>query len=372
MDIDTIGLAGDSAITISWDRRLALGPRRAEPLSVLASTEPQVLAEMERLLGQEDTRSSLIQPVEFFRVLKSQNGHELSRTEALALEVLRDGPLSRDQLGKLTGAMDPSMVPTGRLESLGLLQRSTLTPTDILHVRGDFLRWNAPAARLGLRLFAQAMRLSDDAMANLVFETFIQQVTERLVGRLLRQKAPQLQDGTNQRHHEFKPSRAGSIDHGLLQLMLSNQNHLGFSLSPSYKHPLIGIGAPAAILAPGLAKRLGARLVIPEHAEVANAIGAIISMEYLSIEAVVSPKDGGFVVHGPLSRKTFADLKQAKNWAAKHVMRLLEERIAAEGQTGLPYQKDIQVKDSLAGTPWGPIFVESTVRAVGVCKPALG
>jgi hypothetical protein len=116
---------------------------------------------------------------------------------------------------------------------------------------------------------------------------------------------------------------------------------------------------------------MGAKLVIPEHADVANAVGAIVSMEYLVVEAVVSPKDEGFVVHGPKSRKTFAELEPAKEWAGKHAMILLEERIAEEGQSGLLYQKELQCKDSIAETSWGPIFVECTVRAVGVCKPDL-
>ena len=160
VDIDTIGLAGDSAITVSREHRLSLGPRRVEPLSVLAHNQPQALDEMERLLALGEKRSSMIQPVEFFRILKGNGSHDLSRTEALTLEVLRDGPRSRDHLGQLVGVMDPSMVPTGRLESLGVIQLSTLTPTDVLHVQGIFTRWNVPAARLGLHLFVLASALA--------------------------------------------------------------------------------------------------------------------------------------------------------------------------------------------------------------------
>jgi N-methylhydantoinase A/oxoprolinase/acetone carboxylase beta subunit len=394
VDIDTIGLAGDSSVAISRDRHLSLGPRRAEPLSVLAYSAPGVLAELQRLLDLGDRRSSMIQPVEFYRILKGSGGHELSRTETLTLEALRGGPLSRDRLGEVTGVLDPSMVPTGRLESLGIIQRATLTPTDILHVQGTFTRWNVEASRLSLHLFALAMELSDEALAELVLETFIRQATEHLVGRLLRQQAALVQDGVavrqsgarlphymagrtgshrseNRRQNATRPG-TGTLDEGLLQLLLSNQDHLGFTLTPSYQHPLIAIGAPASALAPGLAKRMGAALVIPEHADVANAVGAIVSMEYIVIEAVVSPKDEGFVVHGPKSRKTFEELEPAREWAGKHAMKLLEERIAEEGQSGLQYQKELQFKDSIAETSWGPIFVESTVRAVGVCKPALG
>ena len=374
VDIDTIGLAGDSSVTISRDRHLSLGPRRAEPLAVLAHNQPRVLEELERLLSLGDKRSSMIQPVEFFRILRVDGGHELSRTEVLALEALQDGPLSKDRLGQLTGVMDPSMVPTGRLESLGIIQRATLTPTDILHVQGVFTRWNVQAARLGLRLFARVMDLSDETLAELVLETFIRLSTEHLVGRLLRQRtgpgrpAARRSESYRSGIHRSGTHRsgAGSLEDGLLQLLLSNQDHLGFTLTPAYQHPLIAIGAPASALAPGLARRLGAKLVIPEHADVANAVGAIISMEYIVVEAVVSPKDEGFVVHGPKSRKTFADLEPAKDWAGHHVMKLLEERLADEGQSGLHYQKEIQVKDSIAETAWGPIFVESTVRAVGV------
>jgi N-methylhydantoinase A/oxoprolinase/acetone carboxylase beta subunit len=381
VDIDTVGLAGDSAVSISRDRRLSLGPRRGEPLSLFCHEYPAMVEEIERLWSIRDRRSSMIQALEFFRILKTYDGRPLSRSEGLTLEALRDGPLSRDQLASRIAVSDPSMVPSTRLESLGLIQRSTLTPTDVMHVRGDFVRWDATAARLGIRFFAHAMKVTEEALAAMILETFTLQSAEYLVGRLLRQRVagtplvaryPLVLHGSAQQGTTHRSHRVVHPGDELLALLLSGQDHLGFTVTPAYRHPLIVIGAPASVLGPALAKRIGASLVVPEHAEVANAVGAITSMEYIVVEAILSPKDDGFIVHAPDQRRQFDDLDEAKEWAKVHVTALLDEHIQGEGTTGLPYQRDVQVRDMMADTVWGTIFVECTVRAVGVCKPALG
>ena len=40
---------------------------------------------------------------------------------------------------------------------------------------------------------------------------------------------------------------------------------------------MIGIGAPTHVFLPDVAKALGTNCIIPEHAEVANALGAVIA-----------------------------------------------------------------------------------------------
>ena len=352
VDIDTIGLAGDSAVSINRDRLVSLGPRRAVPLAVLGHEHPGILDELECLWQLRDRRSPLVQPVEFFRLVK--DGATLYDSERRTLDALSGGPLSRDRLAESLGAGDPSMVPVSRMETLGLIQRSAITPTDVLHFRGVFTPWNAEASRRGLRLFAYTARLDPERLADLILETFTRQSVRALVHRLLRHS-----------------SGRGASEGGLLDLLLSAEIRSGLSVKPSYAHPLIAIGAPAWALAPAVAERLGAALVVPEHADVANAVGAITGMQMIVIEAVLAPSGLGFVVHTPAERREFEKMDEARDWARLHVMDMLETRIREEGQEGLPYHREVEVRDSIAQTKEGELFLESVIRAVGVCKPSL-
>ena len=364
VDIDTVGLAGDSALSVSRDRRLSIGPRKAIPLAVLGFCDENIETELERLWAIRERRSSLVQPVEFYRLAKADAPRELSGSEERVLDILGDGPLSRDRMADLTGATDPSLVPVARLETLGFIERSALTPTDMLHVSGVFSRWNARAAELGVRLTAPALGVAPAALPGLVLEEFARRLAERLVARVLRQK-----DGF------ANPSAFGTLkellhDNGLMRLLLSGTDHLGFSLAPQYGHPLIAIGAPAGVLAPAAARLMGASLVVPAHAEVANAVGAITGMQSIVVEAAVSPKGGGFVAHTPDERREFKNLEAAKSWAERQVSVLLEERIREDGQPELEYHRSLQVKDNVAETQEGSVFVECIVRASAVSRTA--
>jgi N-methylhydantoinase A/oxoprolinase/acetone carboxylase beta subunit len=365
VDIDTLGLAGDSVVTVSRDRQLFLGPRRAVPLSVLAGEFESVVGELERIWDIRANRSSLIQPVEFFVAVRGAGETKLTDTERRTLDALAEEPKSRDGLAESIKVIDPSMVPTNRMETLGLIRRSALTPTDILHVRGIFTRWNTAAARLGLRLVADRLKIGEDALEDRIMETFTRQSVRYLVGRLLRHPGGKFDD-------EKHSPMLDKVDEGLTELLLSGKDKLGFSLKPTYIHPLIAIGAPAYALAPAVAQRLGAELVVPEHADVANAVGAITGMQTITVEAIVSATETGYLSYTPAERKDFEELESAMEWTKVRVMELLDLKIREEGQGGLEYQRELQVRDNVAQVPAGDFFLESAVRGVGFCKPALG
>jgi N-methylhydantoinase A/oxoprolinase/acetone carboxylase beta subunit len=365
VDIDTIGLAGDSTVSVSRNGELSLGPRRAVPIAVLGHEQSGIIEEMKRLYAIRESRSSLIQPVEFFRVITNHRPKEITNSEKRALETLRDGPLSRDQMGERMGVIDPSMVPTDRLEKIGVLQRATLTPTDILHVQGTFSRWNVEASRWALRLFAQRLNIEDDTFGTIILDNLSRRLTEHLITHIMKKngsEAPQYPLGFSDNLEDCE----------LLKLLSSQTNKFGFHLQSRYDHPLIVIGAPAGAFGPAIAQRLGAQVIIPENAEVANALGAITGIQSIVVEAILEPNIDQFIVHSPVERRSFDDLEEAKEWAKNHVLELLDHRIAEEGQKEFNYHKEIEITDQTGATKDGSIFLESTIRGVGLYKPALG
>ncbi|HEX2949433.1 MAG TPA: hydantoinase/oxoprolinase family protein [Armatimonadota bacterium] len=358
VDIETVGLGGDSIIGLTKDGKLTIGPRRAIPLAYLADNCPSILDELHRLWAMRDNRSALVQPVECFRLVRDTISSDLSQNEVRVLEVLANGPRSREQLAEHLEAIDPSLVPVNRLETLGMIQRSTLTPTDIMHIQGIYTAWNREAAEIGLRIFAHRAGMDPTVLAERCLDDFSNEMTLHLLHRVLRHQQPALPDFPQ-----------GPANRALLHLLCNDTAVLGLSLHVQCENPLIAIGAPAQVLAKDAAARLGAELLVPEHAEVANAVGAISGVLTLQLEATIIPDDDMYVAHTPLECREFDTLKAAQEWASAAVETLLEDRIRDAQVEGFTFHRTIQGVDRFGALGTGDIFLEHRLRATAVGRP---
>jgi len=80
--------------------------------------------------------------------------------------------------------------------------------------------------------------------------------------------------------------------------------------------PVVGIGAPAQSFYPPIADFMDVEVVVPEHAEVANAVGAVVGVVRQSMQITISPLAGlSVVVHAPEEQKEFEELEAAADWA---------------------------------------------------------
>jgi hypothetical protein len=84
------------------------------------------------------------------------------------------------------------------------------------------------------------------------------------------------------------------------------------------QQPIIGIGAPAGILLPDVAQALHTELILPEHYQVANAVGAIAGSVMVEEEILIYPnlsRSGlevfGYYVQAGDERHTFEELAEA-------------------------------------------------------------
>src|SRR5581483_1685766 len=81
---------------------------------------------------------------------------------------------------------------------------------------------------------------------------------------------------------------------------------------PRLANPLVAIGAPAAAFYPEIARRLGARLIVPEHAAVCNAVGAVVGVVSETVDILVNqPQWKVFRVHDPAGIRDFAEPEEA-------------------------------------------------------------
>jgi hypothetical protein len=82
--------------------------------------------------------------------------------------------------------------------------------------------------------------------------------------------------------------------------------------------PIIGIGAPAGIFLPEVARILHTELILPEHHQVANAVGAIAGSVMVEEEVLIYPRLSrsglevlGYYLQASDERQQFEELDEA-------------------------------------------------------------
>jgi hypothetical protein len=180
IEVTTVGLGGDSRLDFDRERRIRVGPRRNLPLCYLADRYPAV-AEHLRTFPEGQYAASLdASPLDVF-VRDGRLVFAPTPGEARLLDLLAAGPVPALEAARRLGVSSPLFLPLERLEDTGAVKRGALTPTDLLHVTGEFTRWNAAAARRALAIFAallgrpadDTLRLAWDAVTRRVFEEAI-------------------------------------------------------------------------------------------------------------------------------------------------------------------------------------------------------
>jgi Hydantoinase/oxoprolinase. len=135
--------------------------------------------------------------------------------------------------------------------------------------------------------------------------------------------------------------------------------------------PLVAIGAPVASYYPEVAKRLNTRLVIPPHAGVTNAVGAVASGVVQTVEALITqPSEGRFRLHLPSAVEDFTDLVSAaaRATAAVEAEATAQARRAGAGEV----QLSVTRKDNVVKERGGfEIFIESKIIATAFGRPRL-
>ncbi len=305
-----IGLGGDSEVRFGGGEGLVIGPRRVLPLSLLAHQHPWVLPVLERQQGQVPHASQ----IRFAQRLQADQAmlSRLLDDEMLAWQRLAKGPVDLEQAN-----MDdrPLAKAIARLERKGLAIYSGFTPSDAAHVLGLSTHWNTQAAVLGARIWARQMRhlyglgtwVLGDAIgpARQVVDKVIATISQKLI-----------EAGLNDAG-QMNEANAGKVAI-LLATMAMQPAHGGaapasvFSLRFAPQLPLVAVGAPAASYYPDVARGLGMSLRLPAHAEVANAVGAVLGQVSQRVHMTVTqPVRGVFRVFAPTGPRDFDTLAPA-------------------------------------------------------------
>lgn len=137
------------------------------------------------------------------------------------------------------------------------------------------------------------------------------------------------------------------------------------------KIPVVGIGAPVRSWLPKMAEKLHTELLIPEHAEVANAIGAAAAKIMETVKVLIKPGEAGsgYLMHAPWERKTFDVLEEAVEYAlaeAKTRAASAAEKAGCKDFELVINHEDVYVNGNMVEND---IYVESRIEVTAVGRP---
>ncbi len=351
LDVRTVGLGGDSRIRFDAEGSITLGPDRAVPLCTAAEKYPEVLGSLESLLSSASEGRVAQEPV-FFTLARLPE-RLISPAQQAALRLL-------DGRAVHANALELEAGPFFDIDEhvrAGHVLEIAFTPTDLLVAQGELDLGDRAASIVALQLLATAARSDADSVAEAIRAAVGRRLAEEIAARALAEDLGR------------EPS-AGEIS--LLSHQLDAGDSAVLRTGLALASPLVAVGAPVAAWFPSVQRHLSAELVIPRHAEVANAFGALAGRVLERAEARVKAEpDETFAVITPAVRESYTDYATARLRAETLAT---EVALAAARAAGAPFATVSLVHDevvAMQARPEDDVFVEFIVVATASGPPFL-
>jgi len=354
----TYALGGDSEVVFQRTQKdIKIGPRRAVPLSVLASDYPQVLETLEQQAKAEFPHT--LDGQFLLRRRTSLTQLELTPRQQQLWVQLQDKPVALSQL--------PRELSSGhtleRLTNLGLVIKSCFTPTDACHVLGSQQQWNTHAAMLGAAILSRySAQHRGPSWENT--EHFAQTIVKRVS---LQAAEHLLQSAFAETFGEQAPL---SADHStLFKLALEPRANAALQASFSLSAPLIALGAPAASYFEASAQQCNTPVDIPEFAQVSNAVGAVVGVVCQQVHALITPLTLPRVrVYIDTRQREFNTLAEAASWCEDELSNRARKQALAVGAM----EPDVCCtrEDTVTNHDDEQLFVQSILTATATGRPA--
>lgn len=354
----TWGLGGNSELHVlpGLEGALRLGPRRMIPVALLAQEHPEMVhtaldrALSSDMVGEHDGRF----------VIPMMHAEGLpARDAALMARITHAMPVAQVLKTRL------DLAALDRLVASGLVMLSGATPSDAAHVQGLANNWDAEAARKALTLIARrrdgrGMRLADGPAA--------------MAARVVAQLHDQTVDCLMEAAFAEDPAFAGQPPEALARHLLTLRGlaaHRGTVRAEiGLNVPVIGLGASAPTWYAPLGARLGTKMILPDHAGVANAIGAVVGQVSQRLSAAVTtPTEGRFVAHLAAGNEGFASADAALDAVEAALSAEARARALAAGaaEVALSVNRDLR-ETEVEGRR---VFIEATVTVTASGRPRI-
>ncbi len=289
--METSALGGDSQVWVK-SKHIFIGPRRVIPLCLAAERYPVFIEKLKRCMIP--SRSSLdmnIQPARLY-VRTGFDPIELDEFETEVLAAIRNEPLILEEIAS-SSRKYPSSVILDSLISKRLIQPIGFTPTDALHILGEYTRWNVEASLIGASQLSRLAKMDAVEFAVAVKKKMAHSIVFDLMSFLLK-----------------------DVDRKGIEQIVNGDFPARFKLDI----PVVMLGGPVVSFEDDLSRIVDADIHIPEHAAVGNAVGALFGKGIKRVEMFIRPfsvsePDRNYLVFSPLGRHKLETYNDALDYA---------------------------------------------------------
>lgn len=362
--VDTFALGGDNGVRYSIQNGIHLDNRRVIPLCVAAKTWPFMETELKAFAELEESSTRSI--YEYYILQESIEGRPgFTEEEQQICSALKERPLH------LSALCHKLHIPiydlnTTNLESRNIIMRAGLTPTDIMHVTGDYQAYNSNVSRYAAEILANCAGIPSDRICEIVYGLVKEKLYFNLSRILLEQQFAWIR-------REGLSGQMKQLIHESWNLHLQKKAGTWHGFAAPLLHTdsvFIGIGGPIHIFLPDVAEAFGTRAIIPEHAAVANAIGAAVCQITLTVTVRVTPSFNEvagvtrYTVYSPGDVREFLpeELEAAMEYGRQRAQICAAEEAVKRGLSSTPDIRITERRKYIAAlNVVSDIFIDATV-----------
>ncbi len=336
---------GDSHV---WFKRcVRIGPRRVMPLCFAAVRYPNFKEKLEKNpVPLRTMLSEHIQPTKFF-VSTGADPINPTESEIKLLECIKDEPLSiYEILNKMKRFPSPTVLNS--LIQQRAIQAIGFTPTDALHVLGEYTEWDVEAAQIGAKRLSRFTQMGVHAFCKKIKQQVARNMAYSLMSFIMEGRG---KEGIKKMLEEEVPAQ--------------------YKLNI----PIVLLGGPVKAYYEELKALIDAEVIVPEQARVGNAVGALVGKGIKRVEIVIRPSsmenpDQNFLVFTPTGRKKFEQYGAAVEYSHKTgeelILNSMKDFRLPEGSI-----KINTTAEYLSPQGWKQTPMETKLIFVGVCTPSI-
>lgn len=344
--METSAMGGDSHVWVK-NMKINIGPRRVIPLCIAAVKYPGFLEVLRkgRIPGTMHLDEN-VQPTKFF-VRTGVEPSNLGKFEAELFDRIGDFPAS---LNDIFWDTKKTLSP-GLLDSLirkRLIQAIGFTSTDALHVLGEYTAWDQEASKIGAKLLERYTQTNHVELCKQIKQDVARNMALNLVSFIQK-----------------------DVPSSEIEKILLSDRFTQFRM----KIPVVLIGGPVVAYTRELKQILDADIIIPEHAEVGNAVGAVVGKGIKRIEILIKSayskdKKRLILLFSPQGREIFGSYPDALEHADALGRKLIMEYMTEAGLDKGKIQIEVSKKD-ISLSEAGAVPLETKLVFVGVGMPTV-
>lgn len=344
--METSAMGGDSHIWVQGSN-INIGPMRVIPLCRAVVLYPDFMSTLKkRWIPDRLKLNEHIQATKFF-VRTQQKPVNLSREEEELLSHIENEPLSLKDV-----YWDRNILPSKKvMDSLirkRLIQAIGFTPTDALHVLGEYTEWNSEASEIGAGLLANFIGTGRHEFCINVKRLFARNMAKDLLAFLM--------EGVNR-------AEIGKVLDG------------DFFSRFKVDIPVVLLGGPVKAYVNELNELIDTEIIVPEYSDVGNAAGALagkgtkrveITVRTLYSESRYDLRTKGIFVYTPAGRRHFVIRSEAMEFAEGFGRKLVLDYMTESGFS--PGQVTVNVEKKDIMTHAGEIPLETRFIFEGIAN----